>query len=168
MPTGRERGRLTWLLNTFVMTDDKLWHATFLQPWDKLTFLNRKSLTQRRAEARPDRVVIRRGGQRHIRDKEPINHLPNDLWALPVNPWVNQPSPTSIPWQSISYFPNCFFWLPLTAQQPTSTLIRRVKSPLNDGWICGVSRFCRVLSILKPLEKHHDTITVANHWLLIH
>lgn len=78
----------------------------------------------------------------HIRYERPIDHLPEDLWALPVNPWVNQPQRTSIPWQSISKFPNCFSWLPLNAQQPILTHIRRVKSPLNDGWICGASRLC--------------------------
>lgn len=118
-----------------------------------LTFLNRKSFTQRQAEARPDSGMIRRGGRHHIPDKELIDRLPGDLWAPPVNHWVNQPSPTSIPWQSISLFPDCFSWLPLTAQQPISTLIRRVKSPLNDGWICGrESILSWIVSVLKPLE----------------
>ncbi len=147
LPTGRERARLTGLVNTFMMTGDKPWHATFL-PWDNghSAFLSRKSLAQCQAEVRPDRE----SDQERRWASHPRQGADRPLTRRPLSPACqssSQPAakPMSIPWQSISKFPNCFSWLPVNAQQPILTHIRRVKSPLNDGWICEASRFCFAL-----------------------
>lgn len=100
LPTGRDTGGLTGLINTSVMTDDKPWHATFPRAGNKLhsTCLNRKSLTRQR-------------GQCHMQDKEQEDHLPNDLRALSVNPRANQPNPKSMSWRFTSQYLRQSSWL---------------------------------------------------------
>lgn len=57
-----------------------------------------KVINSRLRQDQTEKVIRRRG------HNEPTDPLTNDLWTLPVNPRVNQPNPTSIPWQSISLF----------------------------------------------------------------
>lgn len=75
-------------------------------------------------------------------DKEPIDRLANKPRA-PTCQSSSQPGKSTVNPSNNPCLnsPNCFLLPPLTAQQPALTLTRRVKSPLNDGWICRVSRF---------------------------
>lgn len=129
----RKKGRLTWLVDTLMFS----WRRTVTRSPD---------ISSARHPGR--KVIIWTPCRGHSLteewsgDKEPIDRLANNPRAPPVNPRVSQASPTSTP-------PTIHVLIPPTAScyrhwlhnNPALTLTRRVKSPLNDGWICGVSRF---------------------------
>lgn len=96
---------------------------------------NRKSLAQRQRGDELDSASVK--------TMKPIEHLPNDLRVLGVDPRVNQLKAVSVPYQSTTQSPHHFLRLSMVALRSILTSIRRRKSALNDGWICRVTAwFC--------------------------
>lgn len=147
LPTGRDAGKLTGLINTSVMTDDKPWHATFPRPGNKLhsTCLYRKPLTRQRSQCR-------------MQGKEREDHLP----CLSVLGWTDRilTIHISIPPQVL-----------LTPQRHVLTCIRRGNQPwMMDEYVEWVDHmFIRcVKEPLKTCPKVMKSNEAQVHFCVLH
>lgn len=133
MPTGWEKRQTDVTrrhFNVFVTTncDTQPGYKLRSPPWTESHYLDAMQWPF------PDWGVIRRQGADRPFSQQP----PSPACQSSSQPGKSNVNPSNNPCLNS---PNCFLLPPLTAQQPSLTLTRRVKSPLNDGWICGVSRF---------------------------